>query len=119
RSFDGKAVESSDKLQGFVAQTPPKKSVKVELLRDRKSLILTLTIGERPESADTGEEAAAPSEKKGGKETEKNWHGAHVSALTQELAENYRQPSDAAGVVVTDVEPGSQAEEMALEPGDV
>src|SRR5258706_552170 len=73
RSFDGKAVESSEKLQNLVSQTPPKKSVRVDLLRGRKTMTLSLALGERPESADTGEETPAPSEKKGGKETEKSW----------------------------------------------
>lgn len=119
RSFDGKAVESSDKLQSFVAQTPPKKSVTVELLRARKNVTLSLAIGERPESADTGGEEPAPSDKKGEKGTEKTWQGARISALTPALAQNYGQPSDAAGVIVAEVESGSQAEEMGLAPGDI
>ena len=120
RMFDGKKVETSDQLQLLVTQTPPKKTVDVELWRDRKNMKMPLTLGERPESADTGAgEAAEPSGKKGGKENEKTWQGAHVQMLTPELAENFQQPSDAAGVIVTDVDSASQAEEMGLTPGDV
>jgi len=120
RSFDGKAVESSDKLQAMVALTPPKKSVPVELLRQRKKETVSLTLGERPESADTGGvEAPEPTRKRGPHETEKSWQGVHVAALTPALAENYQQPADAAGVIVTGIESGSQAEEMGLAQGDV
>ncbi len=118
-SFDGKPVESSDTLQAYVAHTAPKKSVPLEVLRARKNVTLTLVIGERPESADMGREPSAPSSKKGGKENEKTWQGARVVALTPELAESFRQPGDATGVIVTEVEPGSQAEEMGLAAGDV
>jgi len=120
RSFDGKAVATSDKLQQMVTETPPKKTVSVEALRARKKINLSLTIGERPESADSGEDENAPlSARKSAKVSEKMWHGAHISKLTQDLAESAQQPPDAAGVIVTDVEGGSQAEEMGLAAGDV
>jgi len=101
-----------------VTQTEPKKSVKVDLVRARKNMSLTLTIGQRPESADLGNETSAPV-KKGEKESAKVWQGAHVAALTPELAESAQQPSDAAGVIVTDIDNDSQAEDMGLIPGDI
>jgi serine protease Do len=119
RSFDGKPVVSSDKLQAIVSQTPPKKKIEVELMRGRRKVTLSLVIGERPESADTGGEPSAPASKNEGKDTEKIWQGAHVSAVTPEMAENFRQPEDASGVIVTEVESGSRAEEMGLAPGDI
>jgi serine protease Do len=119
RTFDGKPVLSADKLQSMVTDTPPKKKVDVEILRERKTLKLSILIGERPESADNGEEPAATSPSKREKENEKTWHGARLRTLTPELAENFRQPADRAGVIVTDVETGSQAEEMGLAPGDI
>ena len=119
RSFDGKAVESSDQLQSYVAITPPKKQVEIQVLRARKSAVLSLTLGERPESADTGsEEMPAPSRKEG-KEKEKTWLGAHIERLTPETLERLQLPEGTEGVLVTDVDGGSQAEDMGLSPGDV
>ncbi len=118
-SFDGKSVESSDKLQSYVSQTPPKKSVPLEVFRARKTMSLTLAIGERPESADTGKRGAEPSPKREGKEKQKTWLGAHVVPLTPELAESFRQSTDAQGVIVTDVDQGSDAEELGLAAGDI
>ena len=119
RSFNGAAVESSDQLQAAVSQTAPKKKVDVEIFRDRKKLTLSLVLGERPESIDTGAETAVPSSKKKEKQNIKTWQGAQVTGMTPELAERHQQPTDEAGVIVTDVDAGSQAEEMGLAPGDL
>src|SRR5581483_10476927 len=62
-------------------------------------------------------EAAAP--KKETKSRTQNWMGARVMSFSAEAAEQYRQPADAQGVLVSDVDPGSQADEMGLIPGDL
>lgn len=119
RSADGKKIESSDKLQSLVAQMPPKKKIELEVLREHKTVTLTLVMGERPDSADSGKDAQTPESQKGGAEKGKTWNGAKVSRLTETLAQSYRQPADAEGVVVVDIESNSQAEEMGLMVGDV
>jgi len=121
RLYDGKPVESSDKLQNLVTQTAPRKSIPLEILRNHRKMTLTLVIGERPESADTGGNDGEPSENetKEGKTSQQEWLGAHVINLTEDLAENFRQPQDAEGVVVTDVDGGSVAEDMGLAAGDL
>jgi len=119
RRFNGKAVESSDQLQSLVTITPPDKKVSVEVWRQRKNVTLSLVLGERPESADTGHEEENESSQKPGKEKEKVWFGAHVIDFTPDLAENYQQPADVDGVLVTEVDDNSQAEEMCLAVGDI
>jgi len=120
RSFNGKAVENSDKLQAMVTETAPKKSVPLEVIRDKKKVSLSLVLGERPDSADETQAAEeAPASSKGEKSKEKEWLGAHVVVLTPELAENFRQPEDAQGVLVSAVDPGSKAEDIGLAEGDV
>lgn len=118
RSFNGKAVDSSAKLQMAVAETEPKRSIPLEIIRDRKKMILNLVLGERPESADTGE-PKRPSRKKADRGNQKEWEGIHVIALTPDLAENFRQPRDAQGVLVSDVDAGSVGEDIGLVAGDV
>ncbi len=119
RSFDGKKIESSDKLQTFVAQTAPKKKIEMEVLRDRKTVTLSLVMGERPDSADTGKQESPASPKMGEKEKGRTWLGAKIAALTEELAQSYRQPAGASGVIVTDVEAGSEADAMGLVAGNI
>jgi serine protease Do len=119
-SYNGGAVDSADSLQAKVSQTAPKKTVPIEVVRAKKTVKLQLTIGQRPESADTGgaEENSEPAPK-AGKELQREWLGVHVARLTPELAENFRQPRDAQGVAVTEIDPGSQGEDLGLQPGDV
>ncbi len=119
RQLDGKDIDSSDKLQLLVSHTPPHKKVDVQVIRGRKKVTLQLVLGERPESADTRDSKSESSPRKPSMEKEKTWLGAHVVPLTSELAESFRQPAEAEGVVITDVDQGSQAEEMGISPGDI
>jgi len=119
RNFNANPVESSDKLQALVAATPPNKKVNVDVLRDRKKVTLELMLGERPESADVGgDEETAPAGSES-KQNKKAWLGAHVSNLSPDMAESFHQPPDVQGVLVTDVDGGSQAEDVGLAPGDI
>ena len=121
-SFKGKPIHSSDELQTLVALTPPKKSVPVEIIRAKEKKSLNLVLGERPESVDTGagEEPSPNSpEKKESKSEQQEWLGAKIAPLTPEAAETFQQPRDAQGVVVVEVKPGSNADELGLVPGDV
>lgn len=120
RSFNGTVVDSSDKLQNLVSQTAPKKTVPLQVIRERKTLTLNLVLGERPETADGGPATRSPRKPKAlEKSKEKDWLGAKVVPLTPNLAENFRQPPEAEGVLVLDLEEGSQAEEIGLVPGDI
>ena len=124
RSFNGQAVDSADKLQAMVAVTPPKKAVPIEVIRTRKTVPLSLTLGERPDSADdqraAEKEESTQGENNGPHKTKKKeWQGAQISSLTPDLADELRLAPDAEGVVVTDVDPGSKAEDMGLAPGDL
>jgi Do/DeqQ family serine protease len=121
KTFAGKPVKSSDDLQGFVTGTVPKTSIPLEIVRARKTISLTLVVGERPESADgtRGELRDGASRKKDAVEDQDTWLGANVVGLTPDLAANFRQPSDATGVLVTDVDAGSKAEDMGLLAGDI
>jgi serine protease Do len=121
-SYDGKTVETSDKLQNMVSLTPPKRSLQIDVIRGKKKLALPLVIGERPESADTGgetEEGAAAPGKSEEKSKPKEWQGVHVVPMSSELAESFRQPLNAEGVIVSDVDSGSEGEQMGLLPGDL
>lgn len=104
--FDEKAIKDSDDLPRMVASMPVGKEVQLKVIRDKKEVALTVTIGEQK-----GEEVVASA--KG----EKNL-GLKVQKLTPEVAANLGLDR-AEGVIITSVKPGSPGWEGGLRRGDV
>jgi serine protease Do len=107
--YDGKQVEEKGQLTKMVGRTAIGKKVKLVVLRDKEQKTLWVTIGELSEKQVT---AAAP------KPEETDRWGAKVQDITPDIAAHLGLSSNA-GVVITEVEPGSPAEEENLQPGDV
>ncbi len=106
-AYNGVPVRDSNHLRGLVAETPPGTTVHLSVLRDKKPLDLTITIGELPK------ELAKASRDGSGK-------GDHALAgLTVENARQSGRSKASSGVVVTDIEPESSAERAGLQKGDV
>lgn len=112
-SLDGKKITDSEQLRFIVAQIEPGKTVNLEIIRDKKKLELKVKLEERKKYlASTTEEKPAEEEK------EQNWLGLQVETATEELAAQL-QVKYAKGVIVTEVEPGSIAEESGIQAGDI
>jgi serine protease Do len=105
--FDGKEIHEMNELPRLVAATPVGKDVEVEILREGKPQKLKLKVGELKE------EAAAPSEEKAQVEL-----GMSVQEITPEMARQLRL-REAGGVIVSQVESGSPAEEAGVQRGDI
>jgi serine protease Do len=106
--FDGKEVHEMNELPRVVAATPVGKDVEVEMLREGKPLKLKLKVGELKEEA-----AAVPSEEKAQVEL-----GMSVQEITPEMARQLRL-REPGGVIVSQVESGSPAEEAGVQRGDI
>jgi len=104
--FDGKDVRDSGDLPIIVARTPVEKKVRMKVLRERKEITLTVAVGELKE-----EEVVASVPEKGEL-------GMTVQRVTPQMAESLGLEK-AEGVVVTDVESGSAADEAGIRRGDV
>jgi serine protease Do len=104
--FDGKEIKDSGDLPIIVARTPVDKKVGMKVLRDKKEMVLNVTVGELKEEEVV---ASAP---------EKGELGMTVQRLTPQIAESLGLDK-AEGVVVTAVEPGSAADEAGIRRGDV
>ena len=116
--FDGKDVTEMRRLPRYVAETPVDKTVKVEVHRKGKSMMLDVTIGELDESEQV---AAAP---RGGRGQTNSGPtvdalGMSLSAITPELRERYEVAEKTKGVLITKVSEGTPAAERGLRPGDV
>jgi serine protease Do len=104
--FDGKQIKDSGELPIVVARTPVDKKVRMKVLRDKKEVTLTVSVGELKD-----EEVAAAVPEKGEL-------GMTVQRLTPQIAESLGLEK-ADGVVVTGVEPGGAADDAGIRRGDV
>jgi len=111
--FNGKKVENSTQLRNMVAEIAPGKSVDMTLIRNGKEVSAKVRLGERPK----GPEEAAPPERQPEEQTSRKL-GVNIQTLTPDLAEQLGY-KNAKGVVITDVEPGSPADEAGLQRGDL
>jgi serine protease Do len=105
--FDGKEIHEMNELPRVVAATPVGKEVEVEILREGKPMKLKLKVGELKE------EAAAPAEEKASVDL-----GMSVQEITPEMARQLRL-KETGGVIVSQVESGSPADEAGLQRGDI
>jgi serine protease Do len=104
--FDGKEVKDSSDLPIIVARTPVDKRARMKVLRDKKEVMLAVTVGELKDEEVV---ASAP---------EKGELGLTVQRLTPQMAESLGLDKTE-GVVVTAVEQGSAADEAGIRRGDV
>jgi Do/DeqQ family serine protease len=110
--FEGQPVSDVQKFRLKVADMAIGRKVNLVVLRDGKRVPLTLTLAPRPdaqlaENSDTPEDQVPATKKTAG-----------IQVRDLKTSEKASNDGDG-GVVITDVESGSAAEEAGLEPNDV
>ena len=107
--FAGMSIDEWRDLPRVVAATPVDEPVDVTVIRNGKKKTVRVTVGtlEEPQLAQTGEDESSPAV-----------FGLRAQNLTPELAEQLGVDGGR-GVVVTDVQSGSPADEAGLRRGDV
>jgi serine protease Do len=108
--YDGKPINEGNELPRYVATTPIDKKVMVVVFRDGKKQEIPVVIGKLK-----GEESA--SAVSGGNESEKL--GITVQELTTDLATRLNIKDNKGGLVITEVKPGSAAEEAGTLAGSI
>ena len=111
--LDSKVIENSTMLRNRVAEFPVGQSVEVEVLRDKKSLKLTIKIAEQPK------DMTASGESVKGEGKSAALAGLEAQNLTPDISSKLNLARGTQGVVVNSVESGSAAEEAGIQPGDV
>jgi serine protease Do len=118
-AFNGKPVKDGDELVGLVSQTPVGSSVPVTVLRDGKTLDLTVTVGDRGDIvASDSRRGRLGAEEGGEEEGTPVKFGLSVRALSASEREQTNFPEQG-GVLVTGVEDGSFAEDLGIRENDV
>ncbi|KAF0221249.1 MAG: protease [Geobacteraceae bacterium] len=105
--YDGKKVHEMNELPRLVAATPVGNKVRVKFLREGKQEEVTVEI-ERLKDSEGEAQSAAVADKL----------GITVGELNKELAPKLGL-KETKGVVVTEVKPGSAAEEAGIARGDI
>jgi serine protease Do len=110
RSFEGKPIEESRDLPTLVAREPVNKTVTLTALRDGKEMTIQVALGEM----EKGEEEAEQTPKTSSAEL-----GLTVRDVTPQEAADGGLSNDNKGVIIVNVDPGSQAEVSGVQHGDV
>ena len=106
--YNGKPVPKSIDFPAIIADTPPGQKVTLKIFRDKKELTMAVRIGELAEESESALSAEA-------KDPEL---GIKVQRITPEAARRLGL-SSTKGVLILEVQPGSPADSIGLEPADV
>jgi serine protease Do len=106
--YNAKPVPKSIDFPVIVADTAPGQKASLRIIRDKKDLAITVKIGELPEESESAVTAEARDPELGIK----------VQRITPEAARRLGL-SSTKGVLVLEVQPGSPADSIGLEPADV
>ncbi|MBI3048312.1 MAG: trypsin-like peptidase domain-containing protein [Acidobacteria bacterium] len=112
---DGRPITGNDALIQTIAAREPGSVTTLQVLRDRRSLSVTLKLAERParERREASEPRPLPSSQDG------SLLGISVRDLDADVAARYRLPAGIRGVFVSRVEPMSPGSDAAIERGHV
>jgi len=122
-SVSGQSVTPDNSLSYIIANTPIGSRVPIEIIRGGKHLTVTATIGERPpEDQLLAKEDGNDSDNEGnagGEQSTRASIGLGLQALTPEIARQLGITNTTRGVVVTSVDPSSDAAAEGIQRGDV
>jgi serine protease Do len=105
--LNGEPVESADVFRNRIAMMKPGTEVKLTIWRDGKQKTVTVTLAKRP-----------PLEELAGTTRAAEELGFSVQDLTDDLASRYGYKGQS-GVIVSSVEPGSQADRVGIAQGSL
>jgi serine protease Do len=116
-SVDGTKIKDGNELVNDISSRKPGSKVKLEYIRGGKENTATVTIADRAKLF--RDRASADDEDNSGEEKPTaSKMGLSVKNLTSDMADRLNMPAGK-GVVVTEVKPGSFAEDIGLNRGDL
>jgi serine protease Do len=106
--FNGKTVPKSHDFRSIVADTAPGQKITLKVVRDKKEQIVAVKVGELPDESDPNQQIEARDPEL----------GLRVQRISPEAARRLGL-SSSKGVLVVEVQPGSPAAQVGIEPADV
>ena len=116
-AVNGKMVEDSRDLTRRVALLPAGSTAAFTISHNGAQRTVNVMIGARKDNQEVAANSA-PQENSGAEETGEAM-GLGLAAVTPEIRRTYSIENDVSGVVVTRVDPNSDAADKGIQPGDV
>jgi serine protease Do len=110
--IDGQKVSDAGELQVLVGQKQPGTKISLKVLREGKTMSVSVTLEE------IGDRTAEGRDRSGDGEGKMHW-GIGLSNLTPELRDQLQAPTELHGAVIEQVKPGSSADNAGLQQGDI
>lgn len=118
-AFDGKEVSNMQRLPRLVAETPIAKKVKLDIIRDGKSMSLDITT-EKLNQDDADKKSNKKADEKASKEEAASMVlGMKLEPVSAALITKYKLDKNVKGLVVTKVNRNSAASDLGFKLGDV
>lgn len=115
-SFDGTEVGRLHDLPRLVAAAAPDSNAKMKVWRNGQTIEVQATLGELP---NTEQVASATDGSEENQSTTTDALGMHFAPLTNELRRDLHLGKDVQGVLIARVDPGSAADDVGLNQGDI
>ncbi len=120
RKVDGEPAKDNEDLLDRIASKRPGDPVRLEVFREGRTFEVTVTLGDRARLADRGRRAEESPEEEGDvEEGPAKALGISVEPLTDRARTQMRYDDAVRGVIVSDVEVGSEAEDEGIRNGMV
>jgi len=110
-NVDGNKITGAGQLQVQVGEKQPGSTLNLSILRDGKAMSLPVTL-------ENMDHAKASAENASTEQGKPRW-GIGLQDLTPDLRQEIQAPSDVHGAIITDVQPGSSADNAQLQRGEV
>lgn len=116
-NFNGHEIDNTKNLSRLIAETPVGTKAPMTIWRNHKEQQLTIPVQLMSEAPAPKPQSDEPAETHiSGKGS---LLGIEIREITPEIIENYTLPPSAAGVIITDVLPNSDAAHKGLKIGDI
>jgi serine protease Do len=115
-SFNGSEVGHLRDLPRLVAESAPDSDAKLKIWRNGQTVELQATLGELPNNEQV---ASATDQRDEDVSARADALGMHFAPLNSQLRRELHAGKDVQGVVITRIDPGSAADEVGLNEGDI
>jgi serine protease Do len=120
---NGREVNPDETVSYLIANTPVGTRVPLDIIRGGKAIRLAVAVGQRPTEEELARQLGVEDEGGGANDAPvspaSQTLGLSLQPLTAQISRALSLPADARGVVITAVDPSSDAAEKGLQRGDV